>query len=253
MDVIGSYDLDPNYGGGVFNRRIKLVQSEGCLNGELEDCNHGFRVSVHHHNGVITDIKPEFKRIPFTSCGGAEEPLRELIGMPLGASISALIQRAAPVKNCTHLYDLTLWTIQHSQREEDEVIFDVVVTDAVEGVSNLTVSRNGVVQHDWQAKNGYLLSPESLEGKSLFKGFYQWVNETFSSLELEAALVLQKGNLVSIGRMIDLASLTGGRAIDETERHACHTYSPDNNKTAIRLADTERDFTDTPENLLRFL
>ena len=63
---------------------------------------------------------------------------------------------------------------------------------------------------------------------------------------------MQKGNLVSIGRMIDVEGMAGGRAIDETDRHACHTYSPGNAEQAIRLGGTVRDFTDSADDLLAY-
>jgi len=64
---------------------------------------------------------------------------------------------------------------------------------------------------------------------------------------------LQKGNMVAIGNMFDINSMAGGRAIDETERHACHTYSPANASQAIRLGNTTRDFTGAEDMLLKFV
>jgi len=253
MDIFGNYKVNENYGGGVFNRRIHIVKKDNTLFGALEDCNHGFKVTIHHDGKVVTDIQPEFMRVPFTTCDSADKPIRELIGASLNSSLKDLLQHAEPVKNCTHLYDLCCWTILQSQYPETEITYDVLVGDAVEGVSDLSVARNGKVLHQWQAKNGELISPENLQGKPLFVGFYHWVNEAFSGLELEAALVLQKGNLVSVGRMLDVDGMAGGRASDEHDRNACHTYSPENRDEAIRIANTTRDFTNAPEKLLKFL
>jgi hypothetical protein len=86
----------------------------------------------------------------------------------------------------------------------------------------------------------------------LFKGFAAWANQEYTGLDNESAFVLHKGNLVSIGRFLDIDALAGNRAIDENERVACYTYSPARSSVAIRLPNTMRDFSNTPEELLRF-
>jgi hypothetical protein len=261
MDGIGNYIMKKDYGGGVFRRRIRLVREgdtrQGRVHGALEDCNHGFQVTVEYENGVVTNIKPEFMRIPFTTCDGANKPLQKLVGIATNADVLEMLNRANPLENCTHLQDLTILAISHAGREgEDDVTYDVEVTDADDGVfyghQTMRVTRNGETVHEWESNQAMLVAPEKLEGKPLFQGFTAWASEEFDGLELEGAFVLQKGNMVAIGRMIDVEGMAGIKAIEETDRLACHTYSPGNNEAAVRLAGTTRDFTDTPEQLLEF-
>ncbi len=254
MDMGGSYKMLKDYGGGVFRRRIRLTRYEDRVHGELEDCNHGFKVTVHHRDNQVSKIEPEFMRIPFSTCDGADTPLQKLVGVSMQASMSELLDTAPPLSNCTHLHDLTLLAITHIHDENsNEVVYDIEVTDAVKGVSDLRVSRNGTLIHEWQSAKGMVIAPEPLNEKPLFMGFTRWANDMFSGLENEAAFILQKGNLVSIGRMIDVEGMAGGRAIDETDRQACYTYSKERSSEAVRLAGTVRDFTDTPEQLLKFI
>jgi len=255
---------NPNYGTGVFRRRIRLERTmhsatAGQVHGALEDCNHGFQSTIVFHDGIVTDIKPQFMRIPFTTCDGAWQPLRKLIGAPVASSPAELLAIAPPLSNCTHLHDLTMLGIAHTQRMEAVVQYDVEVTDAKQdGVSHLRVWRTGddgprVLMHHWQSKNYQLCAPAELNGKPLFMGFSRWANEAFSGIANEAAFVLQKGNLVSIGRMLDVDAMQGSRAVDENGSVSCFTYSPPNNAIATRIGKTVRDFTDCEEQLLKFI
>ncbi len=258
----GKFKMNPDYGNGVFRRRIRLTRKgdahSGQVHGALEDCNHGFQSTVIYNNDQIMDIRPQFMRIPFTTCDGAYRPLQNLIGAHVGSTPAELLAIAHPLSNCTHLHDLTLLAIAHSQRKEEIVQYDVEVTDAVNGISDLRVWRsvnNGkkMLMHYWQSLNYAITSPPELKDKPLFMGFSRWANEAFKDIENEAAFVLQKGNLVSIGRMLDVNAMTGSRAKDENDRVACFTYSPENSSNAIRIGGTVRDFTHTEEQLLKFL
>lgn len=257
------FKANPDYGKGVFRRRIRLTRTQdaplcGEVHGALEDCNHGFQSTVQFSDGVVTAIQPRFMRIPFTTCDGAWKPLQTLIGVPITATTAELLSLSPPLSNCTHLHDLTLLAITHAGRQEWEVQYDVEVTDAVNGISDLRVWRSvdggaRLLIHHWQSNNYLVSSPEALKDKPLFFGFSRWANELFQGIDNEAAFILQKGNLVSIGRMLDVDGMAGSRAKDENDRTACFTYSPENSSNAYRLANTVRDFTHHEEQLLKFI
>ncbi len=252
IDLGGNYVLNPNYGGGAFRRRIRLSQNGDTVFGELEDSNHGFKVSILFDGETVKEINPEFPRIPFTTCSGAEQPLQALIGAAASSSPSYLNTLARPLENCTHLLDLTLLCISHRVGDDNTVVYDVEVKDQVAGVAELRIWRNDVLMHYWQAKDGAIISPEELNGRVLYKGFSAWANQQFTALENESAFVLHKANLVAIGRFLDVDALAGNRAIDENQRVACYPYSPPRSSVAIRLSNTVRDFSHTTEELLQF-
>jgi len=82
--------LNPDYGRGVFRRRILLRSSAGCVNAALEDSAHGFR-SVLKHDGVrVTDISGETIRAPYNICPTANQPLKKFIGRRLDLSLPEL-------------------------------------------------------------------------------------------------------------------------------------------------------------------
>jgi hypothetical protein len=257
-----NFKNNPDYGGGLFRRRIRMVRDGDAMNGEvhgaLEDCNHGFQVLVKYRGGRVTELQPQFMRIPFTACDGAWRPLSRLVDVSVSASTVELLAMAPPLSNCTHLHDLTLLSIAHTQREAVVVQYDAEVTDAVDEVSQLRVWRTEndaerVLMHHWQATMMTIVLPEELKDNTLFMGFSRWANAQFSGLHNESAFILQKSNMVSIGRMLDVDGMVGNRAIDENDANSCFTYSPENAATAIRLGNTVRDFTDTPEQLLKFV
>lgn len=252
MDLLGNYTYNPAYGSGVYRRHIQLERRGKQLLGALEDTHHGFSVLIDTDGEQVTAITPRFHRIPFNTCDGADKPLRNLLGAKLNATPLELVAQAQAQINCTHLLDLSLWTIAHSQREEAIVRYEVSVTDTQDGKNHLQVTRNGQLIHAWLADNHYqLIEPLHLAGKPLFMGFSAWANASFSGIENEAAFVLQKGNLVSVARMFQLEA--GKLAAEEHQRDVCHTYSPAHRQQARRLPDTVRDFSDCPEQLLRFI
>lgn len=246
------YVINPDYGNGCYRRRIKLTRTPGAVLAELEDNCHGFRVALQHDGKVVTAIKAEFLRIPFSTCSSADAPIQALLGAALDSPLHELNRIANPKSNCTHVHDLTILAMHHTLRAEKTVIYDVKVTDARDGISDLRVWRNDALMHHWQSRDNHLLSPDSLKGKPLFSGFNAWSCECFSGLALEAARVLQKGNLVSTARMFDFDKMAGNIAYEESSRHACHTFSPDYAKKAVRLQGTGRDFTHDQSRLLEF-
>ncbi len=249
--------LNPAYGLGVFRRRIRLTRlSEQAVYGELEDCNHGFIVTITHDGKKITAVDGEAKRAPFTTCPGALEPLQRLLGCNINATAQALLKHVEPRANCTHWLDLAVLAIVHSQHQAITRQYDVEVTDEnADDLQFLRVSHNGQLIHDWISRHGEIVSPAVLSGVSLRKGFSSRVAEVFTDpVEFEAALVLQKGNFVANGRRIDLEATAFGSASDHSfMAGACFTYAAERVAGATRVQHTVRDFTATPELLLTFV
>lgn len=244
--------LNPDYGKGVYRRRIRLQGKPGLVIAELEDCNHGFRAHLHHDGTVVTGIEPEALRTPLNTCDGALLPLRDLVGVPLAHSSRKIAQDVDPRRQCTHLYDLSVLAIQHALRGELDRQYDVAVPDDKDDSTEATVSLNGVVLLNWTIQGWVIQNPGPLQGKSLGKGFSKWASEIYQGDEQEAAFVLQKGYFVSGARRYDIAKLAGVKVTDGTGM-ACYSYSPERIEEAVRSANSTRDFTHTEHQLLKFL
>ena len=242
---------NPDFGSGCYRRSIRLLGLQGKVIAELEDCNHGFRSTVHHNGEAVTDIEPEALRYPLTSCPGALEPIRELVGTPLAMDTRSIIHRVDPRANCTHLYDLSVLAIHHALRGDSERRYDVTVPDEKDGPVEATVALNGKTLLTWKIHNWTIQDSGPLQGKPLGRGFSEWASKLLDGDAREAAFVLQKGYFVSGARRFDISKLAGTPVTDATGM-ACYSYRPGIIENAVRTADSTRDFTDTPEQLLKF-
>lgn len=244
---------NPDYGSGCFRRRIRLIGEPGRVTGELEDNCHGFRCTVFHDGRAVTDVQAEGLRIPYNTCAGAAEPIKALIGIELDRDPKIINETVDPRANCTHIYDLAVLAIAHASRGATTRLYDVRVDDERDGAAEAVVRCNGKVAHCWQIAQWQVLEPTELRGRPLFKGFAAWANETFAGDEREAAFVLHKGVFVSASRRYDIDRFAGQPAIENPQmRGVCYTYSTGVVESAVRLADTVRDFSNCPEELLKF-
>lgn len=246
--------LNPDYGKGIFRRRIRLAGSNGQVVAELEDTNHGFRATIVHDGQKIIAVTGEALRIPLSTCGGAAEPLKALEGIKLNSSAKDITIQVNPRSNCTHLYDLAVLAIGHCLRGNTERLYDLEVDDSIDGqAAESRAWCNGKKVLNWQVQQwGITEGPHT--GKSLYKGFSAWANEAFSDDEQEAAFALQKAYFVSQARVFNMDALAGTPANDQPGMEGvCFSYSPPNVDKAIRMANNTRDFTDCPEQLLKFL
>lgn len=250
------YTPNPNYGTGTFRRRIRLENRPGEVLGALEDTNHGFRVIVRHDGQRVTAIEPEVMRVPFTSCPGAVERLKPLVGSAIGDSARDLTATAGATSNCTHLLDLTILAIRHAASGLPVRQWDVTVTDEPEdGDSIVSVDRDGQHVFEWHARHFYITQPAELAGKPLYLGFGRWASDYFEEAALEAAFIMQKGYFVAQARRFDLSAAAGEPALvsGQSMAGACYTYTPGIMEQGVRTADSARDFSEHPEALLKFV
>jgi hypothetical protein len=251
-----NYPPNPDYGTGIYRRRIHLQQGEGCVYGALEDTNHGFTVTVYHDGEQVTAIEANAKRVPYTSCPGALEPIKGYVGVDIHADLRELNFHMPPSSNCTHLLDLTVMTIRHAASTNPVRQWDIAITDTTaDSDSVCTVMRDGEEIFRWRARDLQLTDPPELSGKPFYIGFGKWASKHFAAEELEAAFILQKGYFVSLARLFDMEQMAGEPALDSKEGMggACYTYSSPAIEHGVRTSGSVRDFSDCEENLLKFL
>ena len=249
-----NYPDNPHYGSGTFRRRIRLTGEPGKVTAELEDCNHGFRSVIFHDGQQVTDVQAEALRIPLTTCGGAIDPIKSLIGVTIDSSAALINSTVNPKANCTHLYDLSVLAIAHAKRGEVTRQYDVEIEDEVDGKAESRVLRDGQVVFAWQTSQWQIQAPVAYKDKPLYKGFAAWANQAFSGDDQEAAFVMQKGYFVSQARIYDIDKLAGEPATNHPSMlGVCFSYSSPRVEQAVRTAAATRDFSDCPEQLLKFL
>lgn len=253
------YPENTNFGDGAYYRAISLEKKQDAqglyVEGELEDCNHGFRVKVYHNGTTVTAVEGEALRTPMSTCPGAINKLQELIGTPLGLSARELALSLDMSSHCTHWLDLSLLAIAHAKRKEQSREYRVTAPDETDSAQWVSVNCNGQEVHRWKIFCWQIEAPETLASKTLFKGFSAWATETFANDPdaLEAAMVLQKGYFVSSARRFDLDQRVGESAIHHTTMHGvCYTYNEPQLAQATRNPDSIRDFSKNTAQLLKF-
>ncbi len=115
---------------GRYRRLIDLRrQDDRTAVGWMEDDFHHFGVTVVHDGGVVVDVRAMAVRYPWTTCPGATEPLKALVGKPLvsrSSDIGGLIDMRV---QCTHLFDLAGLVLAHAARGGDHRRYEVTVLD----------------------------------------------------------------------------------------------------------------------------
>ncbi|WP_162846141.1 DUF2889 domain-containing protein [Seongchinamella sediminis] len=251
----GGFAFDnPDYGNGVYRRRIRLVNSAGQVRAELEDTTHAFRLTLVHALARVTDVVAEPIRYPFNTCPGAVDQLQPLLGCHIGAAAGESRRRLDPGQNCTHLYDLALLALAHARRDDRERVYDITVPDEKGSTSRISVARDGIVIHAWQVDSHCVASPREFAGQPLKKGFYHWASAAFCGDRLEAAQVLQRGYFVAQSRRQDYMN-AGGRpaTADRMPDGACYSYNTGVVERAVHTAGMGRDFSNRQDDLLRFI
>lgn len=253
------YPIRKDFGQGAYHRGIRLERMRDdngeYILGELEDCNHGFRVKVYVDEKKVTRIDGDAIRTPLNTCFGAIDILQQLVGCPLGLPLRELTKQVKATEHCTHWLDLTLLAINHAKREENRVNYFVEVPDEVDKACWVKVFRDDELIIEWLLHSWAIQQPEVLAGKTLFKGFSAWASEVAGEDDdwLEAAMVLQKGYFVSSARRFDLNEVEGEPATNHAMmKGACYSYSEPQLSQAFRAKNSIRDFTDATEQLLKF-
>jgi len=246
--------LDPRYGTGCYRRAIHLRSVRyGQVEAALEDDAHAFALSLAHDGRQVTAIDARAVRFPLTTCPGAAEPLRAVVGVPLGTAIQDLRRFADPRSNCTHLFDLAGLAIAHAARGDALRRYELCVPDEIDGASELTLDCNGGRVLSWFVERGVIRAPERYAGQAVLGGFTRWAVENLDEQTIEYALMMQRGYFVAHSRRYDMDALGAGCAADDPmPTGACYSYTPGTVERAYRIVGSRVDFSDCPERLLRW-
>lgn len=241
---------NPDYGKGVFRRRLRIEAKARRVDVALEDGNHGFRLTLHHDGQRVVDIVADAPRYPFATCPEAAQVLKRIVGCPLDEDITQMRRRLVPGDNCTHLLDMALLAVAYASKSGLTRQYDITIVDEQNGITLAQIDCNGERLHEWSIRDHVVEAPVSLAGGPMMKGFHPWASEMFSGQALEAAMVLHRGYFVAQSRryLFDgYSGVTDGRPSD-----TCYSYNPKVVERALRINGSLRDFSLSPEKLLKF-
>ncbi len=248
---------NPNYGSGVFRRRLHWRATQGLVEVELEDSNHGFRLRLHHElcndRRQIVEVAVDPVRHPFTTCPEAVNSVRKIIGLPLVDSTALLRERLKPGDNCTHMIDMALLAAAHVDDIGAERLYDIAIVDERDGVTQAHIDCDGQRVHTWAVREHALISPTELAGRPVMRGFFAWANKTFSGMQLEAAQALQRGYFVGQARRYSYLPIEENPAsTDGMPIGSCYSYNTGAVERALRIKGSVRDYSRSSERLLQF-
>lgn len=222
-----------------FWRRIRLTPSAGATQAEVEDDFHCMSVIVYHDGHTATEVAPDMRRVPWSTCPGAEQ---ELVQTFRNLPLAEFSERGSKKSNCTHLYDLALLAAAHAQ-DEETTIYDIQVSDPVNGQREAVVSKNGEVLLSWTESGFQIVAPENAAGMRLDK-LRPWIDALESRLQ-EAARLLQWGNMLANGRTIPLEKQSDATKMPPN----CFSFQPERAAVAKRVGEI-RDFSQRKEQPL---
>jgi hypothetical protein len=225
-----------------FRRRIELAgrhdHQGGQVRAVLEDDFHHFRVVVDHRNGQVTAVRGEAPRHPFTACPAAAPELDRLAGMRLDRIANSVTLHTDSTRQCTHMFDLAGLAIAAAARGDALRRYDIEIPRHIEGRTHARLQRDGQLLLDWSIDGSTIQGPAPYAGVDLRQGMARWALTSLPDEEAEAALVLRRCAMISLGRLKDI----------DQEPHAkptgrCYAQQPERATQAIRIVGSTWDFT----------
>lgn len=216
-----------------FRRRFRFEPGEGRVHAALEDDMHCMTLVLDHDGATITALTPRTLRAPWTTCPGAEQRLiADFVGQSLDEAAAGIDKRS----NCTHLFDLAVLAASHA-RDTAPTIYDILVSDPVEGITRAELRCGGDRMLAWSASDDVLREPAAVAGRHLL-ALRDWI-AGLDEPQRSHARMLQWASLIAHGRTMPESQLsdTSGMA------GACFTFQPERIADARWIA-RRRDFSD---------
>lgn len=204
-----AFPPNPAFGKGSTRRRVDLINESSRTSARLSDPFHEMECQVIHDGQHVTDLTGIMHRFPTTLCPGATSIVRSLVGASIHRPIE---QRYAPgvlTRNCTHLFDLACLAVVHTARPGSTRIYEAIVPDELNEPVTAEVYRDGLRVHAWTVRRGVVTSSGAAANLPLLGGFLAKACSVFSGDDLEAALVLARTYLISLGRPYDTEAWAG--------------------------------------------
>jgi len=185
---------------GAFHRRVVAIPEKGRVRAAMEDEGHRLEVALTHDGVRVTAIEAITRRVPWTTCPGAVDKVKELVGVPLQRMNKSTGRDAK--EHCTHLFDLVRIAIARAAVNAP-VQYDVAVPDRIEKETRAEILRDGKFYIAWHLRGNTVTGPDPFTGHKLH-GPPMWPAELDDDT-IEAALVMRRAIFVSSVRAPDVA------------------------------------------------
>jgi Protein of unknown function (DUF2889) len=231
-----------------FRRRIGIHSIGDATRGEvraaLEDDFHHFRVRIAHANGTVRHVEGRAVRHPYSTCPLAAAQLARLVHAPLNGLAHSVMRVTDPSAQCTHLMELAGLAIAAAARRIALRWYDIEVPRRMAGRTLATLVRDGAPMLAWELLDTTIISPVPFQGISLRKGMAAWALANLPEEEAEAALILRRCALISLGRAMNLDAQVHA---EPTAR--CFVQQPERATQGLRIVGSIIDFSDSAKDL----
>lgn len=239
-------ELADRFGSGALRRAVVVKALDArTVWGALEDEMHHFEVTVHHDGRVVTAVEGRAVRWPWTPCAEAPDALAALAGAPITTTASTIARHTDVFQQCSHGYDIAVWTIAHAARHRDRGLerrrYDAIVPDWTTQPFDASLRRDGEVLLEWRATIERIESPDPFTGVALRGGFVRWVEDNLDDDLAEAAMVLRRAVWIAPSRHIDLEGCDDGEQ-SGLARGVCYASQPGRYEVTFRNRHSLRDY-----------
>lgn len=232
----------------TFRRRVEIVSSiqgeHGEVRAALEDDFHHFRVHLRHDHQTVIDLTGEALRFPYSACPEAIEPLRALIGMRLSPVAHSVTRQTDAQHQCTHLLDLAGLALAAALRPAQVRRYDIQVPLRINDRTEPSLQLNGKPYISWITHGMQIEAPDPFTGINLREGMARWALGTLSADEAEAALLLRRCAMISMGRVYNLDAQVHASSTDR-----CYSQQSSRANDALRIKGSTWSFNESGEAL----
>jgi Protein of unknown function (DUF2889) len=225
-----------------YRRRIVIEPRPGACAALMEDDIHCLAVILRHDGTHVTAVEPRFERLPWTTCPGARD---RLVATFSGLPLSEVTARRDKKQNCTHFHDMAVLAAAHAG-DARRIVYDIAVSDPVEGLRILEIRRDGVLLHRWDEHDRQLVLPAGLAGQTLMT-LRDWISG-LPDPQQEAARLLQWAAIVAHSRIIPIEEQSVASDIPPN----CYTFQPERAVHAVRNGQFREFSTGSAEPLAGF-
>lgn len=232
----------------IFRRRVVIDSTGDATRGEvrasLEDDFHHFRVRLAHAHGKVQQVEGWAVRHPYSTCPLAAGQLSRLLNAPLNGLAHSIMRVTNPSEQCTHLMELAGLAIAAAARSIAQRRYDIAVPGRVAGRTLATIDKDGSRMLAWDLLDTTITGPAPFQGVSLREGMAAWALAQLPEDEAEAALILRRCALISLGRAKNLDAQVHA---EPTGR--CFVQQPERAAQGLRKAGSIVDFSDAARDL----
>ncbi|MDE1164406.1 MAG: DUF2889 domain-containing protein [Pseudomonas sp.] len=225
----------------AFHRRVDIIgraaNGAGEVRAALEDDFHHFRVWARHDGRCVIAIGGEALRYPYTLCTQACDQLQQLLGMPLDRVAHSVTRQTDASHQCTHLLDLAGLAIASAARGTAMRRYDIEIPRRVNQRTHATLARDHHVLLAWEVNGTLIEGPSPYAGVNLREGMARWALGTLSEETAEAALLLRRCTLISMGRAHDLDA-----HVHAENSNRCYSQQAERAEQALRMKGSTLDF-----------